>query len=105
MRSKSRNRKPKVEPLSVAQEADHVINGPRRQAYGPVEDSFNRIASIWSGVLGITITGEQVSLCMIGLKLYRESNAHQRDNLVDLVGYTLLLDKLRAASRPSTTEG
>lgn len=80
--------------MSVAQKAEELINGPRREAYGPVEESFQRIAQIWSGVLGIPVTPQQVALLMIGLKLHRESNSHSEDNLVDLVGYTLLLEKL-----------
>ena len=83
-----------TEEKTILQEAEEIINGPRRGAYGPVEESFGRVASIWSGVLNQPITSQQVALCLIGLKLQREANAHQRDNLVDLLGYTLLLEKL-----------
>ena len=79
---------------SILKEAQEIIAGPRRKAYGPVEQSFERIALIWSGVYRKPITAKQVALMMIGLKLYRESNSHHRDNLVDILGYTLLKDKL-----------
>jgi hypothetical protein len=46
---------------------------------------------------------------MIGLKLLRESNSHSRDNLVDIAGYTALLEQIESSSpatklnpRPST---
>ena len=80
--------------MTIAEEADKIINGDRRASYGPVNASFEQTAKIWSGILGTDITPQEVALCMIGLKLQRESFAHKRDNLVDLIGYTLLLEKL-----------
>ncbi len=80
--------------MTLFEQANKVINGARRDAYGPVEESFNRIALIWSGVLGVKVTAKQVAQCMIGLKLHREANSHQDDNIVDMYGYILLLEKL-----------
>lgn len=82
--------------MTIFKEAEDVINGPRREAYGPVERSFQETANIWSVVLKIPVTPQQVALCMIGLKLQREANSHHRDNLVDILGYTGLIDKLYA---------
>ena len=79
---------------SIVDEAQEIITGARRQSYGSVEESFKNSALIWSGILGIEITPQQISLCMIGLKLQRESNSHKRDNLVDIIGYTLLSEQL-----------
>lgn len=84
----------KVKGLTILEEAEEIINGPRRASYGPVEESFERVALVWSGILGTKVTAIQVALMMTGLKLCREGNAHHRDNLVDIVGYTLLLEKL-----------
>ncbi len=76
-------------PLAHAlfEEAEATINGPRRGSYGDVNTSFGNIASVWSVVLHIKVSPEQVALCMIGLKLCREANQHQKDNGVDIVGY------------------
>lgn len=79
---------------SVLQEAEAVINGPRRESYGDAQESFNRVALLWSGILKTPVTAHQVALCMIGLKLCRESTKHQRDNLVDIAGYTELANQL-----------
>lgn len=79
---------------TILEEAQNLIQGDRRDDYGPVEESFLRIASIWTGVLGRPVSPQQVALCMIGLKLYREANTHKRDNLVDIAGYTALLEQL-----------
>lgn len=79
---------------SIIDEAQEIISGPRRKSYGPVEESFRRIALIWSGVLGVQVSDKQVVLMMIGLKTYREAAQNARDNRVDILGYTLLLDQL-----------
>lgn len=80
--------------MNILKEAEKIISKDRRKAYGPVNESFEQIAKIWSGTLNKEITSKQVALCMIGLKIQRESFSHKDDNLIDLIGYTLLLQKL-----------
>lgn len=79
--------------MTILEEAAEVINGPRREAYGDAKESFSRIAAVWSSILKHPVTARDVALCMTGLKLCRESNAHGRDNLVDAVGYLALIEK------------
>lgn len=81
-------------PESILQEAERIINGPRRDAYGPVEESFGRIAAVWSVVLKHPVTAHQVALCMAGLKLCREANKPGRDNRVDGAAYFELANKV-----------
>lgn len=76
------------------------ITGPRRTSYGPVRESFERAALAWSGILGTTITAEQVVLCMAGYKLTREANAHNGDNIDDACGYLGLLAELNTEPLP-----
>ena len=80
---------------TLATDAIHIVNGPRQRDYAHPRINFQRIADLWSPVLGIEVTPEQVGLCMIQLKVAREINRHTRDNLVDLIGYTLTLDACR----------
>lgn len=87
--------------LGLVDKAIAIINGPRRDSYGPVEESFKRIAVVWSELLGHNITASQVSIMMIAFKLCREANKHSEDNLVDIIGYTLLHEKL-VVSTPVT---
>lgn len=85
------------EPTSqqtVFAEAEAIINGPRRSSYGDVQESFGRVANVWSAVLRVPVTAEQVAMCMVGLKLCREANKHNRDNIVDVMGYAGLLQQL-----------
>ncbi len=84
-------------------EAERTISGPRRGDYGGAGESFRRIALTWSAVLGMTVTAQQVALCMVGLKICREANAHKHDSLVDICGYTGLLAEIEAANETSTS--
>jgi len=72
---------------SVLLEAQRLVHGDRQAAYGHPWSDFSRTAKIWSAILGIEVTPEQVGLCMIGVKLSRQVNKPGRDNLVDLSGY------------------
>lgn len=76
-----------VKDETVLAEADRIIHGDRRTSYGGPKESFTRIALVWGSILGHPVTATQVALCMAGLKLIREANKTQRDNLVDIAGY------------------
>ena len=64
-----------------------MIVGDRNLSYDHPYDNFTRIAQVWTAILGIKITTEQVGLCMVGVKLAREAYQPKRDNLVDGAGY------------------
>lgn len=80
--------------MTILEEAAVVINGPRREAYGPLKESYGRIAAMWSVLLRTPVTAAQVAQCMIALKLVRESHSHSRDNAVDICGYAAPLEEL-----------
>ena len=80
---------------TLATDAIHVVNGPRQRNYAHPKVNFQRIANLWRPIFGIEVTPEQVALAMIQVKVAREINRHTRDNLVDLIGYTLTLDACR----------
>jgi hypothetical protein len=86
-----------VDAKSVLDEAAELVGGARRAAYGDPEILHSRVAMIWSGILGVHVTTEQVLLCMAGLKIGRESLRPKRDNIVDAAGYLKLLGDV---SRP-----
>lgn len=79
---------------STLQEADRLINGPRRQEYGPVQESFRQIAMIASIGIRKHLSPADVCKVMLAVKYVRESQIHKRDNLVDLNGYSDLLQQL-----------
>ena len=79
---------------SVAIDAHTAIHGEKRKAYGPVNESFHKIATIASIGCNKEITDEDVCRILLAVKYVRESYNHQRDNLVDICGYADLLQQL-----------
>jgi hypothetical protein len=78
---------------SILDEAKRITEGVRRAEYGAPADDFARVAYMWTGILarklrdGQSITAMDIPLCMIAIKLARQSHFHKRDNLVDIAGY------------------
>lgn len=85
---------PKLKQESILQEAEHIINGQRRDDYGGALESFTRIASLWSVVLGVEVTAHQVVLCMVQLKVARAMQGYHRDSYVDIAGYAGCAEKV-----------
>lgn len=79
---------------SILQEAERIINGPRRDAYGDAKTSFDIIASGWSELFGGPVTGTDVAIAMVWLKMCRFKQSRDRDSLVDICGYTALAARL-----------
>ena len=75
--------------VEALREAATIISGDRDVQYGGPEENFARIAKIWSVILGIVITEEDVAMCMVGLKVARYANksGFQPDTWVDIAGY------------------
>jgi hypothetical protein len=55
--------------------------------YGDPKVNIGRIAKWWSSYCGKDVTGVDVCLMMIMLKLSRELVKHKDDNMVDIIGY------------------
>jgi hypothetical protein len=78
---------------SILDEAKRITAGTRRAEYGAPADDFARTALMWTGILahklreGQAISAMDIPLCMIAIKLARQSHCHKRDNLVDIAGY------------------
>lgn len=78
---------------SILDEAKRITEGVRRAEYGAPADDFARAAYMWTGIVarklrdGQSITAMDIPLCMIAIKLARQSHFHKRDNLVDIAGY------------------
>lgn len=75
------------EPETILDEAKRITAGDRQNAYGPPDQDFARTAAMWSQLLGVDVEARQVALCMIALKLSRETHQRKRDNWVDIAGY------------------
>ena len=80
--------------MSHNQEVHEMLN-ERRKSYGRADESFERIAVLWSDVLGYTVTPQQVASCMIMLKVARllaptRDGSHDEDSILDIKGYATL---------------
>ena len=59
----------------------------RGACYDAPLPNHERIAGHWSLILGHDVTAHQVALCMVAVKLARESFAHKDDNCDDGEAY------------------
>ena len=80
--------------------SDHPTVTERRKAREAPGPHFKRVATIWSGILGVPVSAEQVVLCMVGLKIAREAGQHDPDNITDAEGYLSLIPEVRSALNP-----
>lgn len=92
----------KTELIGVLGIAERLIHGDRRAEYGPADESFKTIATMWNAYLAakhgtqvtFDIEPEDVSMMMVLFKTCRQANKHKRDNLVDICGYAALTDEI-----------
>lgn len=83
------------ETKSILEEAIEIVNGSRKTDYGDPVESFKRIAQM-ANLMSNSNDFTPVKCCIVlmATKLTRESNAHKRDNIVDLAGYGHILQLL-----------
>lgn len=87
-------------PASILAEAEAIIAGARETDYGKAEDSFQVIAQLWNTYIednqkrgGGQLSGRDVALMLILMKVARDGHKSKRDNLVDIAGYAALAEK------------
>lgn len=81
-------------------QAATLISGDRAKDYGDAADSFTRLAALWTPILGVDVTPEQVALCLTQLKISRliVTPGHT-DSWVDAAGYIALGSEIAARGR------
>jgi len=77
---------------SVLELAEEITSAERIIQYGHPSKNFADIAKMWSVILNVEVTPQQVGLCNIATKICREINSQKRDNLVDICGYAKAID-------------
>jgi hypothetical protein len=98
---------PKETPKSILAEAEELIAGPRREEYGPIDESSRRAALVFTAILAhklkpdANITPREVYLIQAGWKLCREAFAHKSDNCVDGAAYFALAQKVAHCEQAS----
>lgn len=79
--------------MTILEEAQKLTSGARQKSYGHPYDNHTNTANFWSEYLArkyglsVRLTGRDVCMMMILLKISRDANKEQRDSLVDVAGY------------------
>ena len=74
--------------------ASSAVYGARQRDYGTARENHETIARLWSAVLGIDVTYQQVIQCMVCVKLARLNRSpDHKDSWVDIAGYAAVWDK------------
>lgn len=76
--------------MNILEKANEIINlrsEEKERMYGPFEEGMERAAMIASGCTGKNITASDMYMCLVALKLSRQSYNHKEDNLLDAVAY------------------
>lgn len=81
-------------PVRAVDLARDIVYGRGEKQYGHPYDDFGRTARLWSVILGVDVTREQVAMCQMMVKVSREMNMPQQDNRVDMIGYAEALDRV-----------
>lgn len=89
----------KIDKEDVCDIAKRLTSYDRQLDYGsPIED-FTKQAKMWSVILGVGVTPQQIAMCMITVKLCRLTNSpRHRDSAIDVVGYARCLDLCNQAT-------
>lgn len=68
----------------------------REKQWGDATRTHQRIAEVWSGILGHPVTPVEVALMMAGLKLVRASiNPGEPDSYLDGHGYLTIAEHIQ----------
>ena len=79
---------------NILEEANKITHKDRNKDYDNPVNNFKQISEIYQAITGKIIYPREIALLMIATKLSRESFKHKRDNLVDLAGYSWVLNEL-----------
>lgn len=78
----------------LLEQASKIVYGDRQRDYGDAKTNHEQIAALWSPILGMTVSYQQVIQCMIALKLARLIHTpDHRDSWMDIAGYAAVWDK------------
>lgn len=74
----------------------------RQDDYGDCVETHTRMAGHISLILGVPVTARQAALCMVAVKLARESHQHKDDNCDDGGSYFEIAKKCAHAEAAGT---
>jgi hypothetical protein len=80
---------------AILQQAIDLTHGDRNKNYGAPLVNHQRIAAIWSVILGVEVTPSQVALCMVGVKIARlVATPDHLDSFIDGAAYMAIAGEI-----------
>lgn len=79
---------------NAANEAIDLVYGVRNEKYGHPHPVYAKVASLWSAYLGVVIEPSDAAMMMVLLKMARQQQRNNRDNLVDAHGFLLVYERI-----------
>jgi superfamily I DNA and/or RNA helicase len=76
--------------MNILKEANRIVNKrseEKERMYGDFEEGMTKAAKLASIMTNKDISTNDMYLCMVALKLSRQSYNHKEDNLLDAVAY------------------
>jgi hypothetical protein len=84
--------------MNILQLAIDITAGERRIDYGDPIEVHERIAMIWSGIMGRCVEPREVALCMAAVKMVRASASPQKlDHYIDGAAYIAIAGEIESA--------
>ncbi len=79
----------------ILDSAKEAVTKDRAATHGNPEDTFGRLAALWSAYLGVPVTAVDAALMLGLLKVARaKGNPGHDDNFIDLAGYAACAGEL-----------
>ena len=76
--------------MNILEKANEIVNTrseEKERMYGPFEEGMEKAAKIASLMTSREITTNDMYICMVALKMSRQSYSNKEDNLLDAVAY------------------
>jgi len=90
----------------ILAEAMELTDGDRNVAHGDPRENPQRIATIWSVILGVEVTAHQAALCMAGMKLARLAyNPDVLDSYIDGAAYLAIAGEIATENKQPECTG
>jgi hypothetical protein len=85
----------KKDKESLLSQADKIVNGDRNEQYGDAKQAFSEYSDILKTTFNILLTPEEICKVMMAIKLGRLKYKFKEDSVVDLMGYSEILNRLQ----------
>ena len=85
--------------ISLLLQAEQIVNGDRNDQYGDPNIAFQEYSNILKTTFDIDLTPEQICKVQMAIKLGRLKYKYKHDSLLDLIGYSEILNRLSKPNR------